>query len=143
IGPPGTTVLTTELEQFAQSLDVVQEELGECSRRLARTDLIVTDFQLLSLDAPYSAVRAEQAQEQARGAIAEALASSESLTTGLRKVVEAYTRTELQLTEACARLNGLLGYGFGWMLPSLALLAVPVLVPNLVGSAVGFLMLSE
>lgn len=143
IGTPATTVLTTDLEQFAQSLDVTHEELRECSGRLARTDRLITDRQLWQLDAPYSAVRAEHAQEEARWAVAEALASCEVLTTGLRSVIETYELTEERVRRAQLSLAGLVGYGLGWLLPGLVLLAAPILVPGLVVSAAGLMLVPE
>ena len=142
-GPPGTTVLTSDLELLAQSLEIVHGELQECATRLSYADWLVNDHQLRQLDAPYSAVRAEQAQHDARRAVGGALVTSELLTTGLRNVIEAYTLTELRLSDAHQSLTGLVGYGLGWMLPSLALLAVPILLPTAAGTVAALMQLPE
>ncbi|HRN29185.1 MAG TPA: hypothetical protein PK890_05740 [Terrimesophilobacter sp.] len=143
VGTQYTTVLTTDLEQFAQSMDVVHEELIECSARLAHVDRLVTDQVLRTVDAPYSAALAEAAQADARRSIVEALASSELLSTGLRRVIDTYESTEHALDDAHRRLAGLVGYGTGWLLPGLAFLVAPLLVPTLAGGAAGIMMLPQ
>lgn len=143
VGPPGTTVLTSDLEQYAQGLDVVLVELTECRERLLGADQFVSDQLLWQVDAPYSAVLAEIAQGEAIRAVSKALTSSEAITTGLRQVIATYDLTEEQLSRAHDSLFGLVGYGLGWVLPTLALLAAPLLVPSLLGQAVGFLALPE
>lgn len=143
VGSSQTTVLTTDLEQFAQSMDVVHEELFECSVRLVHAEGLVSDAGLRAADAPYSAVLAESAQADARRAVAEALTSSEVLSTGLRGVIRGYEQTERSLDDAHQGLAGLVGYGLGFLLPGLALLAAPMLAPSLAGTAVGFMLLSE
>lgn len=143
IGLPGTSALTTEIEQYAQRLDGVREELYQCAARLIHTDQLVTESDLWRVDGPYSAVRAEESLVEARRLATEALVSSELLTSGLRRVVAGYEATELQLQDAHHRLSGLVGYGIGWLLPGLALLAVPLLVPSLIAGGGGLLLLPE
>src|SRR5690606_13967120 len=41
------------------------------------------------------------------------------------------------------KLSGLVGYGLGWLLPGLALLAVPLLVPTLIAGGGAFLLPEE
>lgn len=143
VGQPGTTVLTTEIEQYAQRLDTVREELYECAARLIHIDRLVSDAELWRVDAPYSAVRAEEALVEARGAVGGALASSEVLTSGLRQVAAGYEAAERGLEDAHLKLSGLVGYGLGWLLPGLALLAVPLLVPTLIAGGGAFLLPEE
>src|SRR5690606_37412072 len=143
LGPPGTTVLTSDLEQFAQGVDSVREELESCASRLGFADRLVSDAQLWRVDAPYSAVRAEEAQSRARLAVADSVESCVALASGLRSVIGTYEELELRLSDAHRNLSGLVGYGVGWLLPGLALVAAPVLVPSLVGGAIGLGLLPE
>ena len=143
VGPPGTTVLTTDIERYAQRLDTVREELYQCAARLIHADHLVTDGELWRADAPYSAVRAEEALGEARRAVNDALVSSELLTSGLRRVVAGYEATERQLQDAHERLAGLVGFGLGWLLPGLALVAAPFLITSLAAGAGAFLLLPE
>src|SRR5690606_38131092 len=115
VGTSETTVLTTDLEQFAQCLEVVASELSESARRLARADRFVTHGELLRTDAPYSAILAEEAIDAAQLAASDALASSELITTGLRFVIENYESTEQQLARAHEGLAAQVGYGLGWL----------------------------
>lgn len=141
VGTSETTVLTTDLEQFAQCLEVVASELSESARRLARADRFVTHGELLRTDAPYSAILAEEAIDAAQLAASDALASSELITTGLRFVIENYESTEQQLARAHEGLAAHVGYGLGWLLPSIALLAAPIVLPGLAGAALGLLLM--
>lgn len=143
VGTSESSVLTTDLEQFAQYLEVVTRELSEGSRRLARADRFVTRGELVRGDSPYSAILAEEAIDAAQRAAAEALVSSELLATGLRFVIESYESTELQLARAHEGLAAHVGYGLGWLLPSIALLAAPIVLPGLAGSALGVLLMPE
>ncbi|MBX3095166.1 MAG: hypothetical protein KF680_11620 [Cryobacterium sp.] len=143
IGTGTTTVLTADLERFAQVLDAVNGELFECSQRLARADRLVTGGELTRIDAPYSAILAEEAIDNAQLAAANAIVSSELLATGLRTVVEHYESNEEQLAHAQQALAAQLGYGLAFFLPGLALLLAPALATGLAGMGIGVLLLPE
>lgn len=143
VGTGTTTVLTADLERFAQVLDAVNGELFECSQRLARADRLVTSGELTRVDAPYSAVLAEEAIDTAQHAVANAIVSSEALTTGLRTVIEHYEWNEEQLARAQQALAAHVGYGLAFFLPGLALLVAPALGTALAGTGIGVLLLPE
>lgn len=143
VGTATTTVLTADLERFVQVLGAVNGELFECSQRLARADRLVTGGELARVDAPYSAILAEEAIDTARRATANAIISSEVLTAGLRTVIEHYESTEEQLASAQQALAARVGYGLAFFLPGLALLVAPALATTLAGTGIGVLLLPE
>ena len=118
-------VATAELGGASAGLRDLAGVAGSCTAQLATIDRLVDRAALFDVDAPISALAAERAIDEARGAIEAVRAQAAVLCTALEAAAAAYGTAE-RLGESAAReLAAALAYGLGTVAPGLALMALP------------------
>ncbi|WP_193509300.1 hypothetical protein [Cryobacterium sp. BB736] len=143
IGPHGTRADTSELVRAAQRYRVLSTELTGCLAHLAAADRLIGVPGLVAADAPYSAMLAERAIDDATVALARARENADVLSRGLTNVASEFELQERMLARSNQELAALLGYGVGFFLPILSVLALNGAIFFGAAAAAGSLLLPE
>lgn len=143
IGPHGTRADTSELVRAAQRYGSLSTELAGCLGQLAAADRLIGAAGLIAADAPYSAMQAEQAIDDATVALARARESADAVARGLNYVASEFELQERMLARSSQELAALLGYGIGFFLPILSVLALNGAIFFGGAAAAGSLLLPE
>ncbi len=126
IGGPGTTtVLTTELEEEASRLHGLLWEIENCHRELVALDRVIGNGILNAADAPQSALRAEQAIDEATAALNSATQDCEVLARGVSDAAQHYEWADRFVGQLEQQLAARLGYLLGMVAPVLLALILP------------------
>lgn len=135
-GGGSTAVASEELVEHATALTAIAVELAGCAVAIDGIDAAIAMRELVSVDAPISAVTAEREIDAARIALRLAAERSEELAGLLRIAASAYSAAEGAASAALGALTAHLGWAVGRFSAVLGLLAVPVVVGG-AGLAVG------
>jgi hypothetical protein len=124
-GPGAVSVVTTKLEEASRHLDGLGGDLGALRRQLVVLDRTVTGSALHLGDAPLSAVAAERAIDDAESGLARCEGTSDHLARSLAEAAGRYAFADAFAARVSQSLAALFGYDLGFLLPVLALLALP------------------
>lgn len=132
-GPSSTSVLTTELVEESSRLTQLGWEMEGCLHDLAAIDRVVGGGILHAADAPLSAIRAEQAIDEAGAAIAAAKSQCDVLRRALAHAAEQYEWVDRHVAAMEEGLASKVAYLFGAIAPAL----IAVILPGAVIAAGG------
>jgi hypothetical protein len=124
-GPGAVSVVTTKLEEASRHLDSLGVDLGALRRQLVVRGRTVTAAALRAGDAPLSAVAAERAIDDVETGLARCAGTSEHLARSLAEAAGRYAFADTLAARMSQSLAALFGYDLGFLLPVLALLALP------------------
>jgi hypothetical protein len=124
-GPGAVSVVTTKLEEASRHLDSLGGDLGVLRRQLVVLDRAVTGSALRAGDAPLSAIAAERSIDDAESGLARCAGTSEHLARSLAEAAGRYAFADTVAARVAQSLAALFGYDLGFLLPVLALLALP------------------
>ena len=132
-GPGAVSVVTTKLENASRHLEGLNGDLGALRRQLVCLDRTVTAAALRAGDAPFSAFAAERSIDDAQRGLERCAGTSEHLARSLAEAARRYTFADAVAAWVARSFAALFGYELGFLLPVLAVLALPGV--SAVGSA--------
>ncbi len=139
----GTTrVATDAVIGHALTLDAAAGDLGAARRSLRSIDRGVSAAQLVDVDAPLSAARAETAIDDAVALLEVAETDAERLAFALRVCADAYGATEHALAGLAQLVAARTALGIGYLGSSVGVVALGLAAPFLVGGGLGLAMAS-
>ncbi|MCC6270044.1 MAG: hypothetical protein IT190_02075 [Microbacteriaceae bacterium] len=132
-GPASTSVLTTELVEECSRLSRLGWEMEGCLRELMAIDRVVGNGILNAADAPLSALRAEQAIDEATAGLGVAVQECALLTRGLSMAVQQYEWVDRHVAVLEEHLAAKMAYLLGAIAPAL----IAVMLPGALLAAAG------
>lgn len=141
-GGGSIAVASGELFEAADSVGRVATLLSECRHRALGVDRGLSLGELVTADAPVSALAAEKALDDAASALDRASHSAVRLHDALLLSAGAYGAVDGSLEEVSTRLAARVGNLFGLALPAIALLLLPSVIGIGVSGAIGFAILT-
>ncbi|MEO9201305.1 MAG: hypothetical protein ABI253_02705, partial [Mycobacterium sp.] len=119
-------VVTTKLEDASRAMQGLSGELSALRRQLAYLDRAVTAAALRAGDAPFSAFAAQRAIGDVEAGLTRCAGTSLHLARSLAQAAGRYAFGDAVATKIAQSFAALVGYDLGFLLPVLALLALPV-----------------
>jgi hypothetical protein len=127
-GGGSVAVATDKLFSDQRHLTIVADDLGRVAGRLAAIDRLVSRGRLLATDAPASAIRAEQAIDDAAAFIHQSRELARFLASALETAAVTYGEGEAVKARIGEQLAASIAYQLGLWLPAIGLFAAPGLL---------------